>query len=210
MGQQAEQAVPNTPPVSAAPICRANFEGLGLWPYDQRFRVSASVEEATPERYDIATSGSEPLSFTRVGVCASSYWGNTFLWSSTGWESYGGGLFLPFKDATAGTSSYGGGRYLLDTVKGSDLGTDGGELILDFNFAYNPSCSYDPRWVCPLAPHPITSRSRWKRRERHGARGGGRVPPPLRTSQISPSSVRYSSARSAASSTSTVALLLVR
>ena len=68
-------------------------------------------------------------------------------------ESYGGGLFVPFRDATSGTETYGAGRYLLDTVKGSDLGAapDGG-LILDFNFAYNPSCSYDPKWVCPLAP----------------------------------------------------------
>ncbi len=24
----------------------------------------------------------------------------------------------------------------------------------DFNFAYNPSCAYDPRWVCPLVPAP--------------------------------------------------------
>jgi uncharacterized protein len=24
--------------------------------------------------------------------------------------------------------------------------------VLDFNYAYNPSCAYDPRWSCPLAP----------------------------------------------------------
>ena len=42
--------------------------------------------------------------------------------------------------------------YLLDTVKGSDLGSVDGKLVLDFNFSYNPSCAYDPRWVCPLAP----------------------------------------------------------
>ncbi len=48
--------------------------------------------------------------------------------------------------------TYGGGRYLLDTVKGADLGTEGDRLVLDFNFAYNPSCAYDPRWVCPLSP----------------------------------------------------------
>jgi uncharacterized protein (DUF1684 family) len=41
----------------------------------------------------------------------------------------------------------------MDTVKGSDLGsTPDDRLVLDFNFAYNPSCSYDPRWSCPLAP----------------------------------------------------------
>ena len=68
-------------------------------------------------------------------------------------DAYGGGLFLPFRDATAGGETYGAGRYLLDTVKGADLGTgDGGGLVLDFNYAYNPSCAYDPRWSCPLAP----------------------------------------------------------
>ena len=67
-------------------------------------------------------------------------------------DSYGGGVYLCFADATSGAETYGAGRYLLDTVKGSDLGERNGKLVLDFNFAYNPSCSYDPRWVCPLAP----------------------------------------------------------
>ena len=69
--------------------------------------------------------------------------------------SYGGGIFLPVKDALAGVrgGTYGGGRYLLDTVKGADLGPGRAaeSLILDFNFAYNPSCAYDPAWACPLA-----------------------------------------------------------
>ena len=70
-------------------------------------------------------------------------------------EGYGGGLFLPFGDRTNGTDTYGGGRYLYDTIKGADLGGEGadaGRIVLDFNFAYNPSCAYSPRWVCPLAP----------------------------------------------------------
>lgn len=65
-------------------------------------------------------------------------------------EGYGGGLFLPFLDGTSGSSTYPGGRYLLDGIKGADLGMQGDRLILDFNFAYNPSCAYDERWVCPL------------------------------------------------------------
>jgi uncharacterized protein (DUF1684 family) len=68
--------------------------------------------------------------------------------------SYGGGVFAPVKDALAGVATYGGGRYLLDTAKGADLGGDAREgiLVVDFNFAYNPSCAYDPAWQCPLAP----------------------------------------------------------
>ena len=66
---------------------------------------------------------------------------------------YGGGVFLPFADATSGRETYGAGRYLLDTIKGADLGsTPSGLTILDFNFAYNPSCAYSPQYVCPLAP----------------------------------------------------------
>ena len=67
-------------------------------------------------------------------------------------EGYGGGLFLPFGDATNGTTTYGGGRYLYDTIKGADLGATSEQIVLDFNYAYNPSCSYSPKWVCPLAP----------------------------------------------------------
>ena len=70
---------------------------------------------------------------------------------------YGGGLFLPFRDATSPKESYGGGRYLVDTIKGSDFvpvpGASGWRrIMLDFNYAYNPSCAYNDRWVCPLAP----------------------------------------------------------
>ncbi len=71
-------------------------------------------------------------------------------------EQYGGGLFLPLRDGSAGRSSgpssYGGGRYLLDTAKGADLGGDEDHLVVDLNFAYHPSCRYDSRWLCPLAP----------------------------------------------------------
>ena len=67
-------------------------------------------------------------------------------------DVYGGGLFLPFRDATSGSESYGAGRYLLDTIKGADLGGDAAGLVVDFNYAYHPSCAYDPRWSCPLAP----------------------------------------------------------
>jgi uncharacterized protein (DUF1684 family) len=67
---------------------------------------------------------------------------------------YAGGLFVPFRDATNGTETYGAGRYLLDAAKGADLGPGAapGSLVLDFNFAFQPSCAFDPRFACPLAP----------------------------------------------------------
>ena len=71
---------------------------------------------------------------------------------------YGGGVFLPLRDGSAGVTTYGGGRYLLDTVKGADLGgeldpaTGRGTLVVDLDLTYHPSCAYSPRWSCPLAP----------------------------------------------------------
>jgi uncharacterized protein len=131
---------------------RASFEGLGYWPYDPQARVLAELEdiEAAPE--PVETSGTEPILFRPFARASFELRGERLSLEVAWLAAYAGGVFLCFRDATSGRESYGGGRYLLDTVKGADLGEDGGRLVLDFNFAYNPSCAYDPGWVCPLAP----------------------------------------------------------
>jgi uncharacterized protein len=131
---------------------RASFEGLPYFDYDPALRVLADVEAAEPERREIATSGEHPYAFLRFGRAQFELAGAGQTLDLFWLEGYGGGLFLSFADATSGSETYGACRYLLDTVKGSDLGEQDGRLVLDFNFAYNPSCSYDPRWVCPLVP----------------------------------------------------------
>jgi uncharacterized protein len=142
-----------THPQSPLPsVARASFEGLELWPYDPEARVFAKLEdvEAAPE--PVTTSGTEPILFRPFARASFELQGEPLSLEVSWLAAYGGGAFLSFRDATSGRESYGGGRYLLDTVKGADLGEDDGKLVLDFNFAYNPSCSYDPGWVCPLAP----------------------------------------------------------
>ena len=107
------------------------------------------------KRLEIATSNVDVMAFSRFAVARFTHSGIAMSLELYWLEGYGGGLFLPFRDATAGRETYGAGRYLLDTVKGADLGTTSdGRSVLDFNFAYNPSCAYDPAWVCPLAPPP--------------------------------------------------------
>jgi uncharacterized protein (DUF1684 family) len=109
---------------------------------------------AMPELVQLPASGTEPFSFREIGrVSLSGPLAGARLpvfWM----EGYAGGLFVPLRDATSGSATYGAGRYLLDTIKGADLGRDPerGELVLDFNMAYHPSCAYDPKWNCPLAP----------------------------------------------------------
>ena len=59
-----------------------------------------------------------------------------------------GDLFIPFKDKTAPTETYGGGRYL--DIPISSLHDSG--ILIDFNFAYNPFCAYNPNYACPVPP----------------------------------------------------------
>ncbi len=131
---------------------RAGFQGLPYFDYDPSLRVLADVEPAEHERREIATSGEAPYAFTRFARALFELGDERQSLDLYWLEGYGGGVFLSFADATSGHETYGACRYLLDTVKGSDLGEQDGKLVLDFNFAYNPSCVYDACWVCPLAP----------------------------------------------------------
>jgi uncharacterized protein len=143
-----------THPRSPIPgLRRAEFAGLSYFDYDPGARVIGALLPAAHETLELEVSTGEPISFSRVGACAFELKGERHTLDLFWLESYGGGLFLPFRDETSGGDTYGAGRYLLDSVKGADLGTDDrGRLVLDFNFAYNPSCAYDPDWSCPLAP----------------------------------------------------------
>ena len=99
-------------------------------------------------------STGDALSFSRLGEVRLPLPGGARTLALYWMAGYAGGIFLPFRDTTNGSATYGAGRYLLDTAKGADLGGDvaAGRLILDFNFAFHPSCAFDPRWSCPLAP----------------------------------------------------------
>jgi uncharacterized protein (DUF1684 family) len=135
-----------------APEAQASFAGLRYFEYRPELRVLADVVAAPPERREIVTSGEAPYAFTRFAHTRFALAGSDQRLELYWLDGYGGGMFCSFADATSGEETYGAGRYLLDTVKGADLGERGGRLVLDFNFAYNPSCAYDPRWVCPLVP----------------------------------------------------------
>ncbi len=133
---------------------RAVFRGLDYFAYDRDLRVLADVEPAAPEPREIAGSAGSTVVFTRFALAGFDLAGERHSLELYWLEGYGGGIFVPFGDATNGDESYGPGRYVLDSVKGADLGMEDGRLVLDFNFAYNPSCSYDDRWACPLCPPP--------------------------------------------------------
>ncbi|HLZ60399.1 MAG TPA: DUF1684 domain-containing protein [Ktedonosporobacter sp.] len=137
---------------------RRHFQGLRYFPSNPALRFVVLVETTVePIQHQVAMSAQESMSMTTIGYVHFLVDGVPGKLSIYWLDLYGGGLFLPFRDATCSTESYGGGRYLFDTIKGSHpLPAPGDKrwrhLVLDFNYAYNPSCAYNDRWVCPLAP----------------------------------------------------------
>jgi uncharacterized protein (DUF1684 family) len=137
---------------------RAGFEARHF-DHDPRLRFTVPVEPAPAAdpaalALELPNSGSDSPSFRRIGVVRLPFPGGEQHLSVFWLAGYAGGLFIPFRDATNGHETYGAGRYLVDAAKSADLGSDEatGRLILDFNFATQPSCAFDPKWACPLAP----------------------------------------------------------
>jgi len=117
-------------------------------------RASAPAEVGGSQGLALPVSTGQPLRFRRIGWLEVPFQGGPRRLALFWLPEYSGGLFLPFRDGTNGRGTYGGGRYLLDSGKGADLGGDSarGTVVVDFNFAYQPSCAFDPHWSCPLAP----------------------------------------------------------
>jgi uncharacterized protein (DUF1684 family) len=126
--------------------------GIKYWPYNPGRRFELPLEPVQQERLlDLPTSSKAAVKLRLLG--------HVRLPAPLDFElavwrlaQYGGGLFVPLCDGTAGTSTYRGGRHLIDMVKGADLGGSDTSIIIDLNFAYHPSSAYDPSWVSPLAP----------------------------------------------------------
>jgi uncharacterized protein len=140
------------------PAARAGFPGLRWFDPDPAWRLPARLEAADGAGLDIDTGGEDGVvRLRRVGTLRFRAAGQECSLSVLALLGYGSGLFVPFRDATSGAETYGGGRYLADTVKCTDAGClevkpGSPDVVVDFNFAYHPSCVYDARWACPLAP----------------------------------------------------------
>ncbi|MDQ1059239.1 uncharacterized protein (DUF1684 family) [Arthrobacter globiformis] len=146
-----------THPASALTAeAKASFYGLKTADYDPIYRFYVPLtKEGAGREMNVETGTDGVVRFVRLGTFDLPELGQLAVWKLMG---YGGGIFVPFRDATAGQpgGSYGAGRYLLDTIKGAFHGVVRGsgpevQYVLDFNFAYNPSCAYNEAWACPLA-----------------------------------------------------------
>jgi len=137
---------------------RRQARGLRYFAYNPAMRFTVTIDtDIEPRQQQIAMNAQESMKMTAVGIVRFAVNEEPVALTLYWLDIYAGGLFLPFRDATCPRESYGGGRYLFDTIKGSDPipvadSQDGKKILLDFNYAYNPSCAYNDNWVCPLAP----------------------------------------------------------
>lgn len=137
---------------------RASFAGLRWYPHDPAYRVAAVAVPGDGATVEIDTGGEDGVvRCRRAGSLRFRLHGEECALTVLALAGYGSGLFVPFRDATSGSETYGGGRYLVDTVKNTDAGClevrpGSPDVVIDFNYAYHPSCVYSPRWACPLAP----------------------------------------------------------
>jgi hypothetical protein len=140
------------------PVERPAFTGLRYFEADPAYRVRARFEPGAGSELLIDTGGEDgAVRYRRAGALVFRLGDQECRLTVLSLVQYAGGLFVPFRDTTSGHDTYGGGRYLFDTAKDTDglvfeLVTGSPTVTIDFNYAYNASCAYSPRWACPLAP----------------------------------------------------------
>jgi hypothetical protein len=151
--QERDQLFATHPLSPIPPEARVSYPGVPWMPYDPAWRIVASLHYDIPQttyELELPEGMFRYQSFARAEFTTlTGHVASLIVYWILG---YGGGVFLPFGDATNKTTTYGGGRYLYDTIKGADLGITAETMLLDFNYAYHPSCRYSPLWTCPLAP----------------------------------------------------------
>lgn len=124
---------------------RQNFTGLKYYPPDPAFRYTLPLHPFEPEPITFQTSTGDERVYNRIGTVEFEVNGQSAQLAIYKSEDYDE-LFLPFRDATSGTETYGAGRYL------EPVELANGELLVDFNLAYNPYCAYSENFSCPLPP----------------------------------------------------------
>ena len=124
---------------------RRSFHGLEYFDENPSLVINATVDrEVDHDEVRMATSAGEEQVYQRYGLVrfrVDDQPAQIVLYASDDSDE----LFIPFRDATSGHETYGAGRYL-------EVHTHGDDVTIDFNYAYNPNCAYDPSWSCPLPP----------------------------------------------------------
>lgn len=149
----AEYRNPAKTPLS--PKALRSFAGLSFYPTSYAACVVARFErDSLAQPFAMETSTAQRPLYRKYGTLRFELNGQPLqltvyqsleLLNKAGFEDY---LFVPFTDRTNGRGSYGGGRYL--DLRQREI--QRGQVLLDFNRAYNPYCAYRNIYSCPVPP----------------------------------------------------------
>ena len=126
---------------------RRNFTGLRWFAPNEAYKVTGRFEPyATPKPVRVPNILGDLEPYTAPGVVAF-----TLNREPLKLEVYDSGsgenrrFFIVFRDLTSGKETYASARFLY-----ADRPNAKGEVVLDFNKAYNPPCAFNPFTTCPL------------------------------------------------------------
>jgi len=122
-----------------------NFPGIETYDIDKSWKVTATFNKfANPEIVKVPSIIGTVEQDTVYGHLSFQRDGKIYtLVPIVEGDSY----FIIFADETNGDETYGAGRFLYTSLPDS-----AGNVILDFNKAYNPPCAFTKYATCPLPP----------------------------------------------------------
>ena len=139
-----------------SPVKTADIQYFDFFEIDSTFRVKCFFTKTnSPSTFNIPTVDGKQKEYFKYGILSFKIKGKKLqlnvyqslaLMRIPKYKNY---LFIPFKDSTSGKETYGGGRYL--DIETTDI--QGDVVILDFNRAYNPYCSFGNGFSCPIPPN---------------------------------------------------------
>jgi uncharacterized protein (DUF1684 family) len=119
------------------------FLGFAWFPIDLKYRVTGRfIKDAESRKIPVVNTFGDVDEFTTDGVVEFSLLGRTLRLRP--FTTRPKRFYFVFKDASSGHETYGAARFLY-----ADLADDG-TVVLDFNQAYNPPCSFNPYTTCPI------------------------------------------------------------
>lgn len=124
-----------------------SFETIDTYPYNHEWVVKAKFvahDAAQPVPFEYAREKKETRELAVPGDIKANIGGVDYSLSAFDDE---GTLILVFGDPTNRIETYPAGRFLI--VKRN---ADSDEVVLDFNKAYIPPCSFSAHYNCPLPP----------------------------------------------------------
>jgi len=129
------------------------FHGLDYFDVDEKYRVIAkfkAIKDAPVVK--LKTSGTRTPSYRPYGTLSFRLEGKKckltlYQMADPARPEMNNHLMLAFMDKSNGFTTYGGGRYLEYTVE--DVKSN---MVIDFNYCFNPYCAYVDRFSCVIPP----------------------------------------------------------